>query len=177
MDAKRAGPPEEWRRLAIAEVREIQRQFRKLGLDEQAPLQPDVAEFLDRITELRTRFLHPNLSEDEKGRIVGELEQISNHLDEVRERGAKEAEQEGNLEPLMSGRFSREAEMVGLSNLAQLLIADAAREAHQGICEEDWIIQVIKGHQGNAVAWTESLKAILTLREQGPWPWPRELSE
>jgi hypothetical protein len=66
--------------------------------------------------------------------------------------------------------------MAGLSNLPQLLIGNAASKAHRGVSEEDWIIQVIKGHQGDPDAWTECLKAILALREHGPWPWPRDLS-
>ena len=68
-------------------------------------------------------------------------------------------------------RSEIEAEAKGLSHLARLLAWDASRAAAAGMTKEEWIMQVVTGHEDDEKAQITCLKYILVLWEQGPWPW------
>jgi hypothetical protein len=68
-------------------------------------------------------------------------------------------------------RSEIEAEAKGLSHLARLLAWDASRATAAGMTKEEWIMQVVTGHEGDEKAQITCLKYILVLWEQGPWPW------
>jgi hypothetical protein len=68
-------------------------------------------------------------------------------------------------------RSEIEAEAKGLPHLARLLAWDASRAAVAGITKEEWIMQVVRGHEGDDKTQIACLKYILVLWEQGPWPW------
>jgi hypothetical protein len=58
---------------------------------------------------------------------------------------------------------------------AELLAADAFRDASLGIAKEDWILEVLNGHGDDQEAQLGCLKLIAALWQDGPWPWPRTL--
>ena len=74
-------------------------------------------------------------------------------------------------------RSEIEAEAKGLPHLARLLAWDASRAAAAGMSKEQWIVQVVMGHEGDDKAQIACLKYILVLWEQGPWPWRGKASQ
>ena len=71
----------------------------------------------------------------------------------------------------MLKRSEIEAEAKGLSHLARLLAWDGSRAAASGMTKEEWIMQVVTGHERDEKAQITCLKYILVLWEQGSWPW------
>jgi len=84
-----------------------------------------------------------------------------------------EADISGTSDPGLATlkRSEIEAEAKGLPHLARLLAWDASRAAVAGITKEEWIMQVVTGHEGDDKAQIACLKYIVVLWEQGPWPW------
>lgn len=74
---------------------------------------------------------------------------------------------------LMSAKMSYEATAKGLSPLAGLLVMDGVLAAARGELKEEWIAQVLRGHAGDEDAQKICLGEILTLWNDGPWPWPK----
>jgi hypothetical protein len=73
----------------------------------------------------------------------------------------------------MQHRAGKEAEAKELSQTAELLASDAQRGAAEGISEQDWIDEVRRGYEGDPEAWLGCRQEIVTLRENGPWAWPK----
>jgi hypothetical protein len=73
----------------------------------------------------------------------------------------------------MQHRAGKEAEAKELSQTAELLASDAERGAAEGISEQDWIDEVRRGYEGDPEAWSGCRQEIVTLRENGPWAWPK----
>ncbi len=66
-----------------------------------------------------------------------------------------------------------EAKAKHLRQAAQMLIWDAVRSAAAGATKEQWIAEVLSGHEGDEAAQLGCLRHIVTLWREGPWAWPR----
>jgi hypothetical protein len=81
-----------------------------------------------------------------------------------------------DVETIMSLRAEHEAKTKGLSEAALTLLAGSNRAASEGLSKEEWIIEVLRGHQSDEWAQLGCLRHIVTLWADGPWSWPRDLS-
>lgn len=113
-----------------------------------------------------------------RGILSGE---ISLSKAEIQNEGAdkmieQEAIEADAPEIIMGLRAEKEARTKGLTLAAQLLASDSNRAAADGLSKEEWINEVLNGHEGDEWAQLGCLKKIVTLWSNGPWPWPRDLT-
>jgi hypothetical protein len=81
------------------------------------------------------------------------------------------------VEPVMTRRAGKEAEMKGLSGFSQALAGNAFKWASRGILESDWLDRVFEKYPHSPhESWMREAyeRRIDVLRSEGPWPWPRD---
>jgi len=105
------------------------------------------------------------------GRIT--VEQAQHELDHAEELIGQAAREADDPELVTSVEAQNEARARQLPLAAELLVSDAVRSAAQGISKEQWIAEVLRGHERDEAAQLGCLRHIVTLWNDGPWPWPR----
>ena len=147
-------------------VKELRRQFealrRRIGDEaiEDVMASSELArEFADYMEKSARGELSPESEEDELLHFSEEVERMAQEFD--------------NPIALTQLRAENEARTKQLSHIAGLLAYDAMRAAGEGISEEEWINEVQRGYEGDQTTSLACHEAIVRLRKNAPWAWPR----
>jgi hypothetical protein len=120
----------------------------------------------------------PELGDQLRGILNGEISPVEAEIQNERteERIEQSAIDADSPEIILGLRAEKEAKTKGLSPAAQLLASDSNRAASDGLSKEQWISEVLNGHESDEWAQLGCLKQITALWTEGPWPWPRDLT-
>jgi len=154
---------------------ELIRQAEELEKEESVSGDQDSQGFADldpAELEAFSESINETLRDLRGGRITeNEAIQRLSALDDEYERMAEQLKDAGEVQPIMTLRAEKEAQLKGLSSLESLLARDAFNAASRGLSSREWVQKVSNAPSRNQ---QRRRKAVALLQDQGPWPWPRE---